>query len=373
MSFASNAGQRDAVDETYQPFCPRKRRRYVLCSAILASSMGFIDGSVVSIAIPAIRSDLGATLSQALWISNAYMLFLSSLILIGGAVGDSFGLRRVFIIGIALFVLSSIACAVAPDPQTLILARGVQGMGAAIMVPGSLAIIAKAYPADERGRAIGIWAAASAFTTTIGPILGGLLLSAAGDAGWRMIFAINLPVGCAALFMLWRLVPPDAAEGGRRIDLPGGALVTLALFLFAYGMTGSGGEGSIPEAGQLLLFIGAGIVVLAVFILVEARIASPMVPLRLFTVVAFSGANILTFFLYFGLSAVLFYLPMTLINGWGRKPGGGGDGVRAVRRRAGLAFGLGRLPFRPARPGADDRSRVRHRCGRIRRIGAVCA
>ncbi|WP_421856995.1 MFS transporter [Oricola sp.] len=320
MSITGSVDQQSLGAESYQPFCPRTRRRYVLWSAILASSMGFIDGSVVSIAIPAIRSDLGATLPQALWISNSYMLFLSSLILIGGAVGDSFGLRRVFIFGIAVFVISSMACAIAPNPETLIVARGVQGIGAAVMVPGSLAIIAKAYPAEERGKAIGIWAAASAFTTTVGPIIGGVLLSAAGDPGWRMIFAINLPVGCAALFMLWRLVPPDSAAGARRIDMLGGSLITLALFLLAYGMTGSGGEGSIPATGQLIGFIGAGAAVLAIFIVTQARIASPMVPLRLFSITAFSGANVLTFFLYFGLSAVLFYLPMTLINGWGRSP-----------------------------------------------------
>jgi MFS family permease len=185
------------------------------------------------------------------------------------------------------------------------------------MVPGSLAIIAKAYPADERGRAIGIWAAASALTTTGGPILGGFVLSAGGDASWRLIFAINLPLGMFALSMLWWRVPPDTAEICRKIDWIGGALITVSLFLFAYGMTGAGGEGSVPEGGRALLFAMAGLVFLAAFIAVEARVADPMVPLRLFSITAFSGANVLTFFLYFGLSAVLFYLPMTVISAWG--------------------------------------------------------
>ena len=163
-------------------------RRFVLVAAILASSMGFIDGSVISIAIPAIRADLGATLADAQWISNGYMLFLSSLILLGGAAGDRFGLRNMFGLGIVVFVAASLVCAIAPTPLVLVIARAVQGAGAAFMVPGSLAIIAKAYPRDERGKAIGIWAAASSLTTIAGPIIGGFILTLGGSASWRLVF-----------------------------------------------------------------------------------------------------------------------------------------------------------------------------------------
>jgi MFS family permease len=156
-----------------QDIAAPQSRRFVLVAAILASSMGFIDGSVISIAIPAIRADLGATLAEAQWVSSGYLLFLSALILLGGAAGDRFGLRRMFGLGILVFVAASIVCALAPTPLVLVLARAVQGAGAAFMVPGSLAIIAKAYPREERGRAIGIWAAASSLTSIAGPIIGG--------------------------------------------------------------------------------------------------------------------------------------------------------------------------------------------------------
>ncbi|MFN4211850.1 MAG: MFS transporter, partial [Devosia sp.] len=178
-----------------QDIAAPQSRPFVLVAAILASSMGFIDGSVISIAIPAIRADLGATLAEAQWVSNGYLLFLSALMLLGGAAGDRFGLRTVFGLGIVIFVGASILCALAPTPLVLVVARAIQGSGAAVMVPGSLAIIAKAYPREERGRAIGIWAAASSLTSVAGPILGGFLLTALGDWSWRLVFAVNLPLG----------------------------------------------------------------------------------------------------------------------------------------------------------------------------------
>lgn len=301
-------------------FCPPERRIHVLIAAILASSMGFIDGSVVAIATPAIRSGLGASLSDALWISNAYMLFLASLILIGGAAGDRFGLRRVFGLGIAAFTGASLLCALAPNPAILIVARALQGIGAAFMVPGSLAIIAKAYPRAERGRAIGTWAAASSLTTILGPVVGGFILTSFGDFGWRFVFAINLPLGAAALLLLWLKVPADVPGERRRLDWPGGLTVTLALLALTLGLTGEGGEGSLPDPQRALALAGAGVALLMLFIIIEARIEAPMMPLRLFAVRAFSGANGLTFCLYFALAAISFYQPMMLIAGWGRTP-----------------------------------------------------
>jgi EmrB/QacA subfamily drug resistance transporter len=298
-------------------FCPQQQRRYVLIAAILASALGFIDGSVVSIAIPAIRSDIGATLGEAQWISNGYALMLSALILAGGALGDRIGLRRSFAAGIALFIVASLLCAVAPTPSLLIAARVVQGVGAAVMVPGSLAIIAKAYPKAERGRAIGIWAASSALTTALGPVVGGLALSTFDESVWRWIFAINLPLGGIALYMLIARVPPDQPAPHRRIDVGGALLATVSLGAVALGLTLLSGEMKIAGFDAPTILIAGGVALIVAFILWEARHAEPMMELGLFRERTFSGANLATFFLYFALSAILFYLPMTLIAGWG--------------------------------------------------------
>lgn len=294
-------------------------RRYVLIAAILASSMGFIDGSVISIAIPAIRADLGASLSEAQWVSNGYLLLLSSLILLGGAAGDRFGLRNMFGLGIVVFVIASLACALAPTPLVLIIARVIQGMGAAFMVPGSLAIIAKAYPREERGRAIGIWATAASLTSICGPIIGGFVLTSLGDWSWRLVFAINLPLGAIALALLWFKVAPDQAQAGRRLDTVGAILATLALLAIAFGLTGDGSE-SVPLFTHTLLWCAIGLGLAVAFIVWEWRASAPMLPLRLFSIVPFSGANGLTFALYFALGGTLFFLPMTMIGGWGETP-----------------------------------------------------
>jgi EmrB/QacA subfamily drug resistance transporter len=296
-------------------FCPAQNRIYVLVAAILASSMGFIDGSVLAIATPAIRANLGASLADAQWISNAYMLFLASLLLIGGAAGDRFGLRNVFAIGIVLFVAASLVCAVAPDPTFLIYARAVQGIGAALMVPGSLAIIAKAYPREERGKAIGLWSAFSSLTTILGPVVGGFVLTGLGDWSWRLVFAINLPLGGIALALLLLKVPVDQPEAGRRLDWIGGILITVALLLVALGLTGS--EGNAPRPSHILLYCGIGLVALVAFLFWEARSSAPMLPLHHFRRAAFSGAQGLTFALYFALAAISFFLPMAMIGGWG--------------------------------------------------------
>jgi EmrB/QacA subfamily drug resistance transporter len=302
-----------------QDIAAPQSRRFVLVAAILASSMGFIDGSVISIAIPAIRADLGATLAEAQWVSNGYLLFLSALMLLGGAAGDRFGLRTVFGLGIVIFVGASILCALAPTPLVLVVARAIQGSGAAVMVPGSLAIIAKAYPREERGRAIGIWAAASSLTSIAGPILGGFLLTALGDWSWRLVFAVNLPLGVVALALLWFKVAPDRPGDGRRLDVTGAVLATLSLMCIAYGLTGDGSE-SVPPLSHTIAWCGAGLVLGAAFLAWEKRSKAPMLPLRLFANIGFSGANGLTFALYFALGGTMFFLPMTMIGGWGESP-----------------------------------------------------
>ena len=208
--------------------------------------MGFIDGSVVSLAMPAIRADLGASLVDAQWISNAYMLFLSALVLLGGAAGDVFGVRNIFATGIAVFMAMSLACALSTDAQMLIVMRAAQGIGAALMVPGSLAIIAKSYPAATRGRAIGTWAAFSSLTTSMGPFIGGMVLSFGADWMWRLIFAINVPIGLVALGLLYWRVPPDRPTHRRRLDIPGAVLATAGLGVMAWGLTSFG----LPESAR---------------------------------------------------------------------------------------------------------------------------
>ncbi|MBK8083935.1 MAG: MFS transporter [Devosia sp.] len=304
-----------ARDTSSAPFCPPHNRIYVLVAAILASSMGFIDGSVLSIATPALRADLGASLGDAQWVSNAYLLLLSALLLLGGAAGDRFGLRTVFGLGIGLFTASSVAAALAPSPLLLILARAVQGLGAALMVPGSLAIIARAYPREERGAAIGLWSSFSSLTTIMGPVVGGLVLTGLGDWSWRLVFAINLPLGVIALSLLYLKVPRDPPQAGRRLDMVGGGLITLALLFIALGLTPL--AGGAPPASHVGLFCGSGVLLLAAFLWWEARASDPMLPLRHFRNVAFSGAQALTFALYFALAAVTFFLPMAMIGGWG--------------------------------------------------------
>ncbi|MBN9332595.1 MFS transporter [Devosia sp.] len=287
-------------------YSPAQSRR-ILVAAIVASSMGFIDGSVISIVTPAIRASLGASLADVQWVSNAYLLTLSSLLLLGGAAGDRFGLRNVFAAGIVLFVLASLASALAANAAFLIAARTFQGIGAAFMVPGSLAIIAEAYPKDQRGGAIGTWAAASSLTTLLGPVLGGALLTWFGDDSWRWVFAINLPLGVLALALL--LGMPDASgRAPKPLDLAGAALATVTLLLISWAF--------IDVSGWFWAYLGAGLLALLVFLVWEARAQAPMLPLALFADRHFSGAQAVTFLIYFGLSAVLFYLPMVMIAGW---------------------------------------------------------
>ncbi|PTX55746.1 EmrB/QacA subfamily drug resistance transporter [Litoreibacter ponti] len=297
------------------PLCAPESRPYLLAAAILASSLGFIDGSIVAIALPSIRVSLDATLLEAQWVSNGYLLTLSALILVGGATGDRFGLARVFGLGIALFVLASLACAFAPTATFLILARGVQGFAAAFMVPGSLALISRAYPNEERGRAIGIWAASAAVTSALGPILGGLVISAGGMDSWRWIFAVNLPLGALALFFLYSKVTQDPAQPERGLDIPGAIAATLGLGLFAWALSGAE-HGNVPNMENLIA--GAiGLAVIGIFLRIEARSPHPMMPLSLFRNRGFSAANLVAFCIYFSFSAVLMYLPMLLIGGWG--------------------------------------------------------
>ncbi len=294
------------VDADFQ--CPEAARPFVLAATIAASAMAFIDGSVVSIALPTIQRDLAADFTVLQWVVNSYHLFLGALILVGGAAGDRFGRRRIFLAGLVVFAAASALCALAPDTLCLVLARALQGFGAALLVPQSLAIIAASFPKEVRGRAIGLWAGASAITTALGPPLGGLMIDA---LDWRAVFWLNLPFCAVAIGLTVRFVPESRNQSvSGPLDWPGGLLAILALGLLTVGLTrlSEGGDGA--GAGALL---GFGVLALIAFLLVEARAADPLMPLGLFRNASFSAANALTLFLYGALGGILFLLPFDLI------------------------------------------------------------
>lgn len=290
----------------------RTKPGYLLAAAVLASAMGFIDSSVTALALPSIRASLGGTLATAEWVQAGYLLALTSLVLAGGAMSDRFGVVRVFQGGILAFVASSLLCALAPSMPLMIAARALQGLGAAFMVPGSMTLVSRAYPREDRGRALGLWAAAATATTAGGPILGGLALTLLGGEAWRAIFALNLPLGAGALWLLARHAIPDKGRPGTPVDLLGAGLATLCLGALAVALT----EG---EALALPATLVSGLAALA-FLGLEARIRAPMIRLGLFANRAFSAVNLATLLLYIGLNGVSFYLPMTAISAWGVSP-----------------------------------------------------
>jgi MFS family permease len=281
--------------------------RWVLPATILGSSLSFIDGSVVNVALPAMQRDFRADLATMQLIVNGYMLMLASLILLGGSLGDRFGRRRIFLIGLCSFAGASLACGLAPAVDWLIAARFVQGCAAALLVPASLAMIGSAYTGEARGRAIGTWAGAAALTTALGPPLGGWLID---SISWRAIFLINLPI--AALSLLFALkVPADpGADIEQPLDLRGAAFAVLGLGLVSYGLILLGRGEEIPGA----VAIAAAVPAIGFFIRTEKSSSAPMMPLSLFGDRRFSGANALTVLLYAALSGSLFLLPFLLIQ-----------------------------------------------------------
>jgi EmrB/QacA subfamily drug resistance transporter len=292
------------------PGCAELARPWVLAATILGSSMAFIDGSVVTVALPAIQADLTASVAGAQWVANAYMLMLGALILVGGSAGDRFGRRRMFALGVAIFTAASVACGLAPNTAALIAVRAAQGAGGALLVPGSLALISAAFPGDERGKAIGTWAGFSALTTAAGPVLGGWLVDA---LSWRAIFFINVPIALLTLGLAFWQVPEsrDASDDGT-VDWRGALLAMFGLGGLAYGLTAASDFGWMNPV-ILAVLLGSGLV-LALFVWYEARASSPMMPLSLFRSADFSGANAMTLLLYFALSGVLFFLPFNLIR-----------------------------------------------------------
>ena len=283
-------------------------RTWILSATIVASSMAFIDGSVVTIALPAMQRGLGAQLADMQWVSNAYLLLLGSLILVGGGLGDRVGRRLIFMIGIALFAFASILCAVAPSVDILIAARLLQGVGAALLVPQSLAIISATYPKEVRGRAIGTWAAASSITTSLGPPLGGFLVDL---LSWRVVFWINLPLAALAIWLTFAYVPENKDEGAAGpIDWLGAAIAVLAFGVLTYGLTAIS-----DEAVSRAVIVGAilvGLAGIALFVYVEGRVTNPIMPPELFRLPVFTGTNLVTVFLYGALAGTFFLLPFDL-------------------------------------------------------------
>lgn len=290
---------------------------WILLATILGSSMAFIDSSVVNVALPRLQLDLNASATSVQWVVEAYALFLSSLILVGGSLGDLFGRKRIFALGIGIFALASIWCGLTQDITQLIIARAIQGIGGALLTPGSLSIIRASFEDEaQRGRAIGLWSGFSAITTALGPVLGGFLVE---HASWRWVFFINVPLAIAVLLVLFLRVPEKRVPGGEiHLDIVGALLATFGLGLLVFGLIESENVGLFQPL--VLVCVFAGLLLLVLFLFVEWRSPFPMMPLGLFRSRIFSGTNLLTLFLYAALGGTFFFFPFLLMNIHGYSP-----------------------------------------------------
>ncbi len=287
--------------------------KWIMVSAILASAMAFIDSTALNVVLPSLQKSLNATGTDLFWLLNAYLLMLASLILIGGSLGDKLGRKKIFMVGIVIFIVGSAACGMAPGVIYLIAFRIVQGIGGALMIPGSLSLISSLISEKERGRAIGTWSAVTTIVTMGGPVLGGAL----ADAGlWRFIFFINVPIGLAALAILWLQVPESHdTDSDQTIDIPGAVTIALGLALLTFGFL------RVPAVGwnsiQVVCPLAAGVLFFITFIIIENKSKHPMMPLTLFSSLTFSGVNLLTFFLYAGLGSGMLFLSLNLVQAQG--------------------------------------------------------
>jgi EmrB/QacA subfamily drug resistance transporter len=287
------------------------RGRWVLAATVLASGMAMLDGSVVNVALPTIGRDLGASVQQLQWVVNAYLLSLASLILVGGALGDRLGRRSVFLVGIAWFGVASALCAAARSPEQLLVARLVQGVGAALLTPGSLALIQASFRSADRGKVIGRWAGLGGIAAAIGPPLGGWVVDV---ASWRWIFAFNIPVAALVVWVTWRRVPESRdLDSPAGYDVTGSALVVLGLGAVTYALIENGTTYAVP-AGVL------GVAALVLFLVVQARSDHPVMPLGLFRSRVFSVANAMTFLVYGALGSIMFFLVLQLQVSSGYSP-----------------------------------------------------
>lgn len=290
--------------------CGKAQRRWTLAATIVGSSMVFIDGTVVNVALPVLQTKLNANVTDVQWVIEAYTLLLAALLLLGGSLGDRFGRKKIYAIGVVVFALASAACGLAQTVDQLIFARAAQGVGGALLVPGSLAIISATFSEKDRGKAIGTWSGATAMTTALGPVLGGWLIE---HVTWRAVFFLNVPfaVIVLALLVLWVPESRDEKDSGR-IDLIGAALATLGLGGVVFGLIESSRLGFSNPV--VIATMSGGIVLSGVFVAVEARVKHPMMPLQLFRSRNFAGANLLTLFLYAALAGTLFFFPLNLIQ-----------------------------------------------------------
>ena len=286
--------------------------KWIMVSAILASAMAFIDSTALNVVLPSLQKGLNATGADLFWLLNAYLLMLASLILIGGSLGDKLGRKKIFMVGIFIFIVGSAACGFAPTVVFLIIFRIIQGIGGALMIPGSLSLISSSINESERGKAIGTWSAITTLVTMGGPILGGTL----GDAGlWRYIFFINIPIGLFALLILFFKVSESRDESAdKALDIAGATAIALSLACITFGFL------RIPAVGfsvEVYAAVAAGLLLLIVFIYIEKRSRHPMMSLYLFANPVFTGVNLLTFFLYAGLGAGMLFLSLNLVQAQG--------------------------------------------------------
>jgi EmrB/QacA subfamily drug resistance transporter len=303
------------IDRQAPPAAKCKKGAWVLAATILGSSMVFIDGTVVNVALPVLQSEFGATAAQVQWVVEAYALFLAALLLLGGALADHYGRKRIFIIGVIIFTLSSMLCGAAPNIVFLAVVRAIQGVGGALLAPSSLAIISASFSADERGQAIGTWSAFTAITAAIGPVMGGWLVQ---HVSWRAVFYLNAPIAVIVLFLTLKHVEESYGDRVSPIDWPGAALVTLGLAGVTYGLISASAAG-LSDRTAITTFV-LGLLALAIFVVVEFKSTSPMVPPHLFRSSTFSGANILTLLLYGALGGALYFVPFNLIQVQGYTP-----------------------------------------------------
>jgi len=306
--------------------CSARAAPWVLAATILGSSLAFIDGTVVNVALPALQSNLNATVTDVQWVVEAYALLLAALLLPGGSLGDLYGRRRMYLAGVFVFAAASAWCGLASNVNQLIFTRAVQGIGAALLVPGSLAIISASFDERDRGRAIGTWSGFTAITTAVGPLLGGWFIE---HLSWRWVFFLNLPIAAMVIVLTWLHVPESRSrQSAGKPDWLGAVLASLGLGGIVFGLIESSKRGFRDPV--VIGSVVVGFVALIAFVRYESRARSPLLSIHLFRIRNFTGANLLTLFLYSALSCVFFFLPMNLIQ---------------VQNYSATAAGAASLPF----------------------------